>query len=277
MSSLASELRDERERRNITLAHIAEETRISLRHLQSLEEGRYADMPGGIYNRAFIKAYCDVIGLDSQPALQKYDNELSPHPEKPAKSQTFQQPRKSFRGSHSVMVWSLMFILLAAGIFFSRKFIIPSPHFTNASASAFKQDSSEPLTEARPQYSSIPSQSSQSSPEPAINPDNSKNELEPPAYSPSDSASLHIEFEVTEKSWISVVSDNEHVISKIFEPGEAQKFSASQQFKIIIGNAGGVQLRINGQPAKPLGKPGEVVKKLINYQNLPDLIKPTAG
>jgi cytoskeleton protein RodZ len=275
MSPLASELKNERERRNISLAHIAEETRISLRHLQSLEEGRYADMPGGIYNRAFIKAYCDVLGLDPQSALQKYDAELLPHTDKPIKSQAFQQPKKSFWGSHTVIVWSIILIVSATGILLGRKWISPilSPYFRSTSASVEKQDSPEPFAAVHPDHSSNPAQSSDES---AISFANSQ-ASETEANSSSDPASLRIEFEVTEKSWISVVSDNGPVISKIFEPGEAQTFNASQQFKIVIGNAGGVQLRINGQPAKPLGKPGEVVKKLINYHNLPDLISSTAG
>ena len=66
MNSLASELKAARERRNVVLSQIAEETRIGLRHLESLEEGRYSDLPGGIYNRAFIKAYCEFLNLDAQ-------------------------------------------------------------------------------------------------------------------------------------------------------------------------------------------------------------------
>lgn len=61
------------------------------------------------------------------------------------------------------------------------------------------------------------------------------------------------------------------------EPGEIQQLYASEQFSIIVGNAGGVQMKINGKPAKPLGKPGEVAKILINEGNLQDYLVQTPG
>jgi len=61
------------------------------------------------------------------------------------------------------------------------------------------------------------------------------------------------------------------------DPGEIQSLDANQQFLLIVGNAGGVHLKINGKPAKPLGKSGEVVKIFINEKNLQDLLDQTAG
>jgi hypothetical protein len=61
------------------------------------------------------------------------------------------------------------------------------------------------------------------------------------------------------------------------QPGEVQSFDAAEKFQIVLGNAGGVRLKINGKPAKPLGKPGEVLKVLINEQNLQDILDKTAG
>jgi cytoskeletal protein RodZ len=282
MDSLASELKSERERRNISLAHIADETRISLRHLQSLEEGRYSDMPGGIYTRAFIKAYCEVLDLDSQKLLQKYEAELSPHPEKTARPQPFIPPKKSFRKSNSILVWSLALIIATTGLLFSRKWLSSlSPYFFHTSDSTLKRENItaiEPVS-ADQQSSSISNTTTPPSAQPVESgtKPNTVNANMETTFSAADASLLKIEFDVKEKCWISVESDDGPVVSKLLEPGEAKTFNAAQQFRIVIGNAGGVQLRINGQPAKPLGKPGEVVKKLINYQNLPDFITPTTG
>jgi cytoskeleton protein RodZ len=282
MDSLASELKSERERRNISLAHIADETRISLRHLQSLEDGRYSDMPGGIYTRAFIKAYCEILSLDSQKLLQKYETEIPPHPEKPVRSQPFVPPRKSFRKSNSILVWSLLLIISATGLLFSRKWLSSlSPYFFNTSDSPLKREnitSIEPVS-ADQQSSEIINTATPSIAPPvdsATKPSAANASMET-TFPVSEASSLKIEFDVKEKCWISVESDDGPVVSKLLEPGEAKSFNASQQFKIVIGNAGGVQMRINGQAAKPLGKPGEVVRKKINYQNLPEFINPSTG
>ena len=61
------------------------------------------------------------------------------------------------------------------------------------------------------------------------------------------------------------------------DPGDVQRLYATEQFFLILGNAGGVHLKINGKSAKPLGKPGEVVKILINEKNLHEYLDQSPG
>jgi len=89
---------------------------------------------------------------------------------------------------------------------------------------------------------------------------------------------MRLEFEVYKDCWISVRSDGKQVASQIFQAGRSsQLFMASENFYIILGNAGGVRLKINGEPLKPLGKMGEVVRVLINEQNIKDLLAKSSG
>ena len=60
---------------------------------------------------------------------------------------------------------------------------------------------------------------------------------------------------------------------RILEAGEKHIFDADNRIFLIIGNAGGIHMRINGKPAKSLGKPGEVVRVLINEQSIKDLVE----
>ena len=76
-----------------------------------------------------------------------------------------------------------------------------------------------------------------------------------------------------QKCWVSVKGDGNTVLSRLLEPGEDKSFDANERFYIILGNAGGVRLKINGKQSKPLGKPGEVVRVLINEQNIADLVE----
>jgi len=84
---------------------------------------------------------------------------------------------------------------------------------------------------------------------------------------------IRIEFQVVQKCWVSVKGDGNTVFSKLLEPGDDKSFDANERFYIILGNAGGVRLKINGKQSKPLGKPGEVVRVLINEQNIADLME----
>ena len=86
MGSIASDLKLERQKRNISLAQIAADTRISLHFLESLEEGRYSELPGGMYNRAFLRAYCERLNLNQQDILNRYEAEISPPMDRVLKS-----------------------------------------------------------------------------------------------------------------------------------------------------------------------------------------------
>jgi hypothetical protein len=100
-------------------------------------------------------------------------------------------------------------------------------------------------------------------------------EVNPPE--PEPMGGMRLEFEVYQECWVSLRSDGNQVLSRILQPGSSESFKASENFFLILGNAGGVRLTINGEPIKSLGKPGEVVRVLINEQNIKDLLEKSAG
>jgi transcriptional regulator with XRE-family HTH domain len=61
--SFSRSLRSERERRGITLEAIAESTKIRRSILLALETGDLSKLPGGIFQRAFVRAYAEAVGL----------------------------------------------------------------------------------------------------------------------------------------------------------------------------------------------------------------------
>ena len=64
-------LRTARERRGLTLQQIANETKIPLHLLESLEHGDLGAAPAGMYQRAEIRAYAKAVGLDQTLALSE--------------------------------------------------------------------------------------------------------------------------------------------------------------------------------------------------------------
>ena len=65
-----------RETRGIALRDISEQTRISIRYLEAIETDDYKRLPGGIFNRSFIRAYAKFIGYDEHNALEDYARTL---------------------------------------------------------------------------------------------------------------------------------------------------------------------------------------------------------
>lgn len=72
MSVFGDRLRREREMRSVTLEEISESTKISKRSLQALEEEHFKLLPGGIFNKGFVRAYARYLGIDEEQAVADY-------------------------------------------------------------------------------------------------------------------------------------------------------------------------------------------------------------
>src|SRR6266404_9512058 len=79
--SIGEKLRLARETRGIALRDISDQTRISMRYLEAIESDDYRRLPGGIFNRSFIRAYAKFIGFDEQEAIEEYNRTLLEHGE----------------------------------------------------------------------------------------------------------------------------------------------------------------------------------------------------
>jgi len=69
---IGEKLRLAREARGIALRDISEQTRISMRYLEAIETDDYRRLPGGIFNRSFVKAYARYVGYDEKEAIEGY-------------------------------------------------------------------------------------------------------------------------------------------------------------------------------------------------------------
>src|SRR5437588_4172054 len=65
-------MRREREMRGIKLEEIAASTKIGKRNLEALEQERFDQLPGGIFNKGFVRAYAKYLGLDEEQAVNDF-------------------------------------------------------------------------------------------------------------------------------------------------------------------------------------------------------------
>jgi cytoskeletal protein RodZ len=76
MERFCDELRWERERRQISIEAICAATKVSTRHLQALEAGEYAALPGGVFRKGIVRSYLAVLGLDEVSWLERFEASL---------------------------------------------------------------------------------------------------------------------------------------------------------------------------------------------------------
>jgi cytoskeletal protein RodZ len=78
-ASIGEQLRLAREERGIPLRDICDQTRISVHYLEAIESNDYKRLPGGVFNRSFIKAYARCVGYDEREAIEGYTRYLREH------------------------------------------------------------------------------------------------------------------------------------------------------------------------------------------------------
>ena len=78
MASFGETLKRERELREISLREVSDATKINLRYLEALEQNRFEVLPGGLFNRGFIRAFAAYIGLDGEALVNSYLEEIAP-------------------------------------------------------------------------------------------------------------------------------------------------------------------------------------------------------
>src|SRR6266568_5011262 len=158
MGPFGENLRREREMRNVTLEEISDSTKISLRALQALEAEDFRKLPGGIFNRSFVRTYARFLGLDEDKVVAEF-LALSPQNEdvdmqqfNPVKAAT---PKETPRGR--LVVLTLALTLLAAGYalysYSRQRLANPPPPISSAgrtppSAPPLAQGTSAPSTSA---------------------------------------------------------------------------------------------------------------------------------
>src|SRR5256886_5879140 len=75
-ATIGEQLRLAREGRGIALREISDQTRISIHYLEAIETNDYKRLPGGIFNRSFVRAYARYVGYDEKQAVEGYTRHM---------------------------------------------------------------------------------------------------------------------------------------------------------------------------------------------------------
>jgi cytoskeleton protein RodZ len=125
MSSFGETLRRERELRQISLREISEATKINLRYLDALERDDFRHLPGGVFNKGFVRAYAQFIGIDPETMVNAYLEEDGRQQQRAARAGGAAPgvleppaPTVSFgvRLGVAAVILALLLVVLAAGL-----------------------------------------------------------------------------------------------------------------------------------------------------------------
>jgi hypothetical protein len=110
-------LRDARVRRGVSLTEIANRTKISQRHLASLERGDVSHWPGGMYRRAMVRAYCTCVGLQAEDVVRSFTQVFADdgHGQVPSVAPSVDAPVQPSPGSQPILTMVSIAMMAVAG------------------------------------------------------------------------------------------------------------------------------------------------------------------
>src|SRR5258705_6495320 len=104
MSDFGSTFKRVRESKGLTLDQIASETRIGTRFLAAIENEEFHLLPGGVFNRGFVRAFAEKVGLDGDQMVADYERLVSPREPEEAPPSAEAQPSKNERRLYPVAI-----------------------------------------------------------------------------------------------------------------------------------------------------------------------------
>jgi len=262
-------LRQQRLARGVDLAQIAEDTRISRRYLEALESGDFKIIPGSIFARSFARQYAVHVGLDPasieteiQQLFQQYPEEPSSGPAPSTRELVATAPFRT--GPSRAGYWSQIpkpsFALVAAlgacslvYMGWQRVVLGTGKSIAIDASDAPNQAAGSPTTKL-PTPEQLPKPNEPVPGTPVVTAAR-VGELPVP---PAGTTGMMINVLASETTWVSIIANGKPVYSGVLEPNSGKVLKGVEHARMVIGNAGGIQVSTDGKPVGPIGPPGEV-------------------
>lgn len=236
-------LKRERELREVSLEEVAKSTRIGSRFLEALENEQWERLPGGIFNRGFVRAVAHYLGLSEEDLLSEYDLARAEQKAETPLPQESRIPRPPIWIPIAVvlLILCVMTALVYGGRYGWRRY---------TAYRAAKHSGSEPV-----ESQTIAPTSSATTP--AADPTSS-----------STMAALDLSVSTSAATRVRVLADGKLQLDAELPAGETRHFSANKQFEVTAGDSSAVLLELNGQAMPPLGAPGASGTMVLSQKDL---------
>ena len=252
VTEFGARLKQARVARGISLAQIANVTRISVRSLEAVERNDFSRLPGGIFTRSFVRAYAGEVGLDPEVALRQFldqcPDEMAAVPT--ATPESIDGPSARAEWQEKLSWRHLAFVagvvaLLVIGYYFVTR---PRPEAAGAVAqSPVAASAADPAPSVATEAAGQPAKAA-AVPQAVASP-----------AAQAERTTLAVSLSASAKCWMSITADGRTVASRLFAAGERVDASANREVVVKVGDAGAAALTINGRHARSLGSAGQLV------------------
>jgi len=228
-----------REAKGISIEEAHRKTKIHPGILQALEEDEVSNMSPA-YVRGLLKIYCGFLGVDyrdfteEQARAQPAEEGLS-EPSNIRPRLHLAKPRIDLSAVRKKIKLKPLIIVICLLAFAAAAFKL------GKTISAYRA--------SRPKKTATK----------AIAP---KQEAQTPSVKPI-AGKPELGVRAKEDCWLEVKTDGKVVFRNVLKKGSYEKWEAKERIEFSVGNAGGVDVEVNGKLLPPLGRRGQVVKNIV--------------
>jgi len=272
MATLGQQLKQFREEKGVSLHEISESTHIGIRFLQAIENDAYDILPGGVFNRAFVRKFAKAVGFDEEQAVNLYEEQLEEQGGEPER--TYQLGVEEFEtqptSGNGLLLSFVTLIILATLAYGAYQYFYPADAGSDRTASVGGSAPSPTPTSAD---TPAPGVSPEASPSPGASPETSPTPSPTPEM--ASAGAMRVQLSAPEEEvWISVRPDGQKAERMILQPGEAREYEINEKIILSIGRVQALKISINGRGVdfdKLLSNPKAIVATDVvipkeNYQ-----------
>ncbi|MGD9404729.1 MAG: DUF4115 domain-containing protein [Anaerolineae bacterium] len=283
-SPLGEWLRQRREELDISLEQAEADTRIRLRYLEALESEEFDALPDPVVGRGFLRNYASYLQLDPQEASDRYSKKVAP-PEPESLSVEGPTPfsegafrplslhEMPSRGSRWVWIAGLVLIVVAALValgwwgypyvaeWLAREDAAETP--VAATFTPLAASESLPTATLMPSATETVADETAITPTPSATPTLTRTPSPTPSPSPPVYTGIFLELLFTDTSWIQVTVDGVRQFQGELEAETYRSWYGEERIELRVGNAGVVEITLNGQSYGTMGEVGEVIDRVF--------------
>lgn len=277
MGSFGERLQREREMRGITLEEIAEATKIGTRSLRALEEQDFDKLPGGIFNKGFVRAYSKYLGIDEDQSVADYQTAVNEAQSAGKLSRPEYAPpnidEEVDKPEPVRIPWGLLILIaLIAAVGFAAK-----SYYAQHGGAKLRREATPAQAKASPPAPVAAAQQPATAPAPSaaqntVVPTVDAVQKEPAQQPAANDAAVAEEFVVKvhskESAWVWIKADGKLVMSETLAANADRQVRAAKQVILVTGNAGGIEITHNDKLLAAIGQEGEKKTVILNQKGI---------
>lgn len=252
--------RAERERQGLSVKDIEKGTSIRALYIESIENGDFSQLPGEVYTKGFIRNYANFLKMDADAMVKRYMEENHPekaaaqaeqetvNEEKPVKAEPVKEKTSFATGSdfrdrvekshknQNMLLLAVLVLLVGAGAFY----------MLNSGSSESPAKPTAPVQNTSQQAKNTKAEQQAST----------------TAETPKKAEGVEIVAKLSDNCWTQVKADGKTIFEGTLQKGKTETWKAKEKLVITAGNAGAIELKINGKESGKMGDRGQVAEKI---------------